>query len=59
MIMQRKGKARYPIKEFHGPSVPKMVEMVYTGKGEAGLKMKIEAMYHAKLDAQIKKVLYS
>lgn len=58
-IMQRRGPSRYPVKVLHGPSVPKMVEMVYTGKGEAGLKMKIEAMYHAKLDAQIKKVLYS
>lgn len=58
-IMQRRGPSRLPVKVLHGPSVPKMVEMVYTGKSETGLKMKIEAMYQAKLDAQIRKVLYS
>lgn len=58
-IMQRRGPSRLPVKVLHGPSVPKMVEMVYTGKSEAGLKVKIEAMYQAKLNEQIRRVLYS
>lgn len=58
-IMQRRGGSRLPVKVLHGPSVPKMVEMVYTGKSEAGLKVKIEAMYQAKLNEQIRRVLYS
>ena len=58
-IMQRRGPSRLPVKVLHGPSVPKMVEMVYTGKSEEGLKVKIEAMYQAKLNEQIRRVLYS
>lgn len=59
MILQRVGKSRYPLRSFHGPSVPKMIEKVYQGGKitDAGLKDKIEQIYQENLQKQIDQVM--
>lgn len=59
MILQRVGKSRYPLRSFHGPSVPKMIEKVYQGGKitDAGLKEKIEQIYQENLQKQIDRVM--
>ena len=61
MIMQRRGSARYPVKVLHGPSAPKMIEMVYKGGRitDEGLRVKIEAMYESKLNHEVERILQS
>lgn len=58
LILQRKGKARLPLKSFYGNSVPKMIEKVYTGRSaSAGLKDQIEQNYQHNVDRQIARVM--
>ena len=59
MVLQRKGKSRYPLKGLHGVSVPKMLEKVYDGKSvtDPGLKAEIERMYYENVEEEIGKVL--
>lgn len=57
MILQRVGKSRYPMRSFHGPSVAKMIEKVYSGgqMTDAGLKDEIARLYQENLQKQIDK----
>lgn len=59
MIMQRRGSKRLPVKVLHGPSVPKMIEKVYSGGRvtDEGLKRKIDEMFQTKLNYQIERIL--
>ena len=59
MILQRVGKARYPMRSFHGPSVAKMIEKVYSGGQvtDAGLKAEIARLYQENLQRQIDKAV--
>ncbi len=61
MVLQRKGKSRYPLHGFHGPGVAKMLEMVYKGGQitDSGLRAEIERLYHENVEASIGKVLNS
>lgn len=36
MIVQRTSRKRYPLKVLHADSIPKIVEMVFEGKGDSG-----------------------
>lgn len=55
-IYVRLGKEKKPIKKLFSNSMPKMVEMVYTGKSGVGeaLKPKIEERLHKEIERQIK-----
>lgn len=59
MILQRVGAARYPLRSFHGPSVAKMVEKVYSGGQvtDEGLKAEIARLYQENLQKQIDKAV--
>ena len=59
MILQRVGKARYPMRSFHGPSVAKMIEKVYSGGQvtDEGLKAEIARLYQENLQKQIDKAV--
>lgn len=59
MILQRLGKTRYPLRSFHGPSVPKQIEMVYDGKKitSTPLKQEIELLYRKNVEQQIERFL--
>lgn len=59
MILQRVGEARYPLRSFHGPSVAKMIEKVYSGGQvtDEGLKAEIARLYQENLQKQIDKAV--
>ena len=59
MVLQREGDDRYPMRSFHGSSVPKMLEKVYDGRSitAPGLKREIEEMYRQNVDDAIGKAL--
>lgn len=59
MVLQREGDDRYPMRSFHGSSVPKMLEKVYDGRSitDPGLKREIEEMYRQNVDDAIGKAL--
>lgn len=59
MILQRVQKTRYPLRSFHGPSVPKQIEMVYDGKKitSTPLKEEIELLYRKNVEQQIERFL--
>lgn len=54
-ILQRQGAARYPVQVLHSVSVPKMLEMVYEGRGAAkrALKKDIQKIYNQKVQQKI------
>lgn len=54
-ILQRQGAVRYPVQVLHSVSVPKMLEMVYEGRGAAkrALKDEIRKIYNQKVQAKI------
>ena len=58
-ILQREGKARYPLQVKRSISVPKMIEMVYDGKQitSTPLKEEIERLYRHYIDQEIERVL--
>lgn len=57
-VFQREGKKRLKIHQLFGPSVPKMLEMSYEGKGSGnGLKEEIERMLKRNIDRKIEEVL--
>ena len=59
IILQRRGKARDDLRSFHGPSVSKMIEKVYSGGQitDAALKDEISRLYQENLQKQIDKVV--
>ena len=59
MVLQRTGDDHYPMRSFHGSSVPKMLEKVYDGRSitDPGLKKEIEAMYRRNVQDAIGKAL--
>lgn len=59
MVLQRQSSKRLPVKAIHGPSVPKMIEKVYSGGRvtDEGLKRKIDEMFQTKLNYQIERIL--
>lgn len=59
LMVQRTGKDRYPIKVIHGPSVPKMVEMIYKGKrgGQGDMEGKVRKRLHEEMQAEIAKLM--
>lgn len=61
LVLQRRGKYRFPLRSFYGPGVAKMLEKVYAGGQitDSGLKAEIERMYHENVEASIRKALNS
>ena len=59
LMVQRTGKDRYPIKVIHGPSVPKMVEMIYKGKrgGQGDMEDRVRKRLHEEIQAEIAKLM--
>lgn len=59
LVMQRKGKERFPLKVLHSNSVPKMIEKVYEGeRGMAGdLRGPIQSDLRKNIEAEVKKIV--
>lgn len=58
LIVQRETAARYPLKVLRSMSVPKMLEMVYRGKGgvSAAMEPKIKRTFRDEVEKQIAKL---
>ncbi len=58
-ILQRQGASRYPLNVIHSLSVPKMLEMVYNGRGisASGLKREIQKLYNSNVNKQIARMM--
>lgn len=59
LILQRRGEARNDLRSFHGPSVAKMIEKVYSGGQvtDAALKDEIAKLYQENLQKQVDKAV--
>lgn len=59
LVMQRKGKERFPLKVLHSNSVPKMVERVYEGERglEGALREPIQSDLRKNIEAEVKKIV--
>lgn len=60
LIVQRESKKNYPLKVLHGPSVPKMYEMVYRGEnGNPSMKEPTQKKVHDEIMKEVAKVFGS
>lgn len=59
LVMQRKGKDRFPLKVLHSNSVPKMIEKIYKGeRGMAGaLREPIQSDLRKNIEAEVRKIV--
>lgn len=59
LMVQRKGKARFPLKVFTTNSTPKMVEQIYKGErgGQGDMEGKIRKRLHEEIEKEIAKII--
>jgi len=59
LMVQRRGKSRFPLKVFSANSTPKMVEQIYKGErgGQGDMEEKIKRRLHEEIEKEIAKII--
>jgi hypothetical protein len=59
LMVQRKGKSRFPLKVFSANSTPKMVEQIYKGErgGQGDMEDKVKKRLHEEIEKEIAKLI--
>lgn len=59
LMVQRRGKSRFPLKVFSANSTPKMVEQIYKGErgGQGDMEEKIRKRLHEEIQKEIAKLI--
>ena len=59
LMVQRRGKSRFPLKVFSANSTPKMVEQIYKGErgGQGDMEEKVKTRLHEEIQKEIAKLI--
>lgn len=59
LMVQRRGKERFPLKVFSANSTPKMVEQIYKGErgGQGDMEEKVKKRLHEEIEKEIAKLI--